>query len=146
MSGAFEAAAGAFAVVGVADVLVRTGLKLYNFLNDVVDAPEELVRLREAIGDTLQLYQTSTKCHDDLKCRVASRSSGSAVLSLDRANKALSRELQSLKLLLAKFKDGEKTTWSRVKFTLSEAKVKKATGSLERAKTLLASSLTVACW
>jgi hypothetical protein len=144
MSGAFEAAAGAFAVAGVADVLVRTGCQLYNFLHDIADAPEELTYLREAIRDTLLLYQTSIRCHDDLKRRAASTSSRGAIDLLNSANKTLNRELQSLRLFVTKYKDMK--TWSRLKFVFSEAKVKKVTGNLEKAKNLLASSLTLACW
>ncbi|KAH7392063.1 hypothetical protein DE146DRAFT_766096 [Phaeosphaeria sp. MPI-PUGE-AT-0046c] len=51
MSGAFETAAGAFAVVGVVDVLVRTGRDLYSFLRDVTEAPEDIIRLGDVIRD-----------------------------------------------------------------------------------------------
>jgi hypothetical protein len=153
MSGAFEVTAGAFAVAGAADVLLRTGRELYNFLHNVADAPEELACLREAVRDTLLLYQTSKRCLDDLKDRTASKSSRDAVFSLDSANKALDRQIQGLTRLVDKFDKGGKTrkfdkavkTWSRVKYVFSEAYVKKATDSLEKAKGLLASSLTVAC-
>jgi hypothetical protein len=56
MSGAFEAAAGAFAVAGVADVLVRTSREICSFLGDVSDAPEEIMRLREVIRETVLIY------------------------------------------------------------------------------------------
>jgi hypothetical protein len=143
MSGVFETAAGAFAVVGVADVLVRTGRELYSFLRDVADAPEGIKHLRDSIQETLVLYQTSKQCQDNLKARSTSATTSSAIPSLETANKSLNRELQSLKLLVSKFK-GTKT-WSRVKYVLSEAKVTKAIANLEHAKALLASALTLAC-
>jgi hypothetical protein len=142
MSG-FETAASAFAVVGVVDVLLRTGRDLYSFLRDVADAPEELRRLCDSIKDNLTLYETSRQCRNDLQNRTASGAVSNALISLESANKALSRELQSLKLLVAKFK-GVKT-WSRVKYVLNESKVSKAVTALEYAKSLLANSLTLAC-
>jgi hypothetical protein len=140
MSGALETAAGAFAVVGVADVLVRTGRELYSFLQDIQDAPEDITRLQNFIWETVLLYQTSKKCQNDLKARNASTD---AVSSLETANKALNRELQSLRLSIGKFKGNK--TWGRVKFVLGNARLNKTMGNLERAKNILASALTLAC-
>jgi Tfp pilus assembly protein PilP len=60
MSGAFEVAPGAFAVVGVSDILIRTGRFLYGFLGNITDVPEEMIRLREIIKETTTLYAAST--------------------------------------------------------------------------------------
>jgi hypothetical protein len=144
MSGAFEAAAGAFAVVGVADVLVRTGRELYSFLRDVAGAPEEIFRLGEVIVETLHLHQATRQCQEELKNRNTSTAHGSATHSLESATKALSRELQNLGTLIKRFK-GTKT-WNRVKYVLNDAKVVKSIANLEGAKGLLASALTLACW
>jgi hypothetical protein len=143
MSGAFEAAAGAFAVVGVADVLVRTGRELYGFLFDLKDAPEEISRLREIIKETTILHAAARKCQQDVKVQSTSTSPGNAVTLLESASKALNRELQSLSRLVAKFKGSK--TWSRVKYVLSETKVNKAIANLEGVKALLGSALTLAC-
>ena len=135
MSGAFETAAGAFAVVGVADVVVRTGQDLYRFLRDFSDAPEEVKRLGECIRDAALLV-------DGLRnCTQATVSAGIRS-SVQAAVRALDRELQSLKLLVAKFK-GAKTAWSRIKYVLDENKVAKALANLERSKTLLVNALTI---
>jgi hypothetical protein len=143
MSGAFEAAAGAFAVVGVADVLVRTGRELYGFLCDLAGAPEEIIRLREIIKETTILHAAAQKCQQDVKDPSTSIAPGNAVTLLESASKALNRELQSLKRLVAKFKGSK--TWTRVKYVLGEAKVSKAIANLEGVKALLGSALTLAC-
>jgi hypothetical protein len=143
MSGAFEAAASAFAVVGVADVLVRTGRELYSFLHDIADAPKDILRLREIIQETMHLYQAARKCQVDFKDHVTSKAPNTAILALETATKALNRELQILSRLITKFR-GTKT-WSRVKYVLSETKVNKAIANLEGAKALLGSALTVIC-
>lgn len=144
MSGAFETAAGAFAVVGVADVLIRTGRDLYRFLHDISDAPDEIVRLRDVIKEMIYLHEASVKCQNDLRARGAAVGNDTALRSLESASGALSRALQSLKLLVSKFKGAK--TWSRVKFVLDESKVKKVISALEQAKVLLANALTLACW
>ncbi|OAK99165.1 hypothetical protein IQ06DRAFT_223842 [Phaeosphaeriaceae sp. SRC1lsM3a] len=143
MSGAFETAAGAFAVVGVADVLIRTGRDLYRFLHDISDAPDEIVRLRDVIKEMIYLHEASVKCQNDLRARGAAVGNDTALRSLESASGALSRALQSLKLLVSKFKGAK--TWSRVKFVLDESKVKKVISALEQAKVLLANALTLAC-
>lgn len=143
MSGAFETAAGAFAVVGVADVLVRTGRELYRFLRDVKDAPNEIAQLQDLIKETLFLHDASAKCQEDLKARGGAICNSSPLRLLESASGALGRALQSIKPIVNKFKGNK--TWSRVKFVLSDDKVKKAIGALEQAKLLLTSSLTLAC-
>jgi hypothetical protein len=143
MSGAFEAAAGAFAVVGVADVLVRTGRELYSFLGDVADAPEEIGRLREVIQETLLLYQNSKSCQHRFATSRATAGAVAATASLESATKALNRELQALKIIAKKYK-GVKT-WRNFQFALGKTRLNKANQTLEQAKSLLTSSLTLAC-
>jgi hypothetical protein len=143
MSGAFETAACAFAVVGVADVLVRTGREVIGFLRDVADAPEDISRLHKAIKETVILAQTAIQCLNDLKARRATTTTTGAVAALESSTKGLNREVQALKLLIGKFKGNR--TWSRVKYVLSETKVTKAIRNLEHSKSQLASALTLAC-
>jgi hypothetical protein len=143
MSGAFEAAAGAFAVVGVVDVLIRTGREIFSFLSDIKDAPNNITRLTDSINDTVQLAQASKACLDSLHNSAAPLPKTGATLVLDSAIKALNRELQGLKSLTVKFKGNK--TWGRVKYVLNDAKIDKATRYLETHKSLLSSALTLAC-
>ncbi|KAH8704622.1 hypothetical protein GQ44DRAFT_508213 [Phaeosphaeriaceae sp. PMI808] len=143
MSEALGTAASAFAVVGVADILVRTGRELYSFLGAVADAPTDINRLRESIDESLLLYQTSKQCQRDFTARAATIAKSNTARLLETANRSLNRELQSLDLIVKKFKGP--TTWTRVKYVLSDAKVKKSIGGLENTKSLLISALTLAC-
>jgi hypothetical protein len=143
MSGAFEAAAGAFAVVGVADVLVRAGRELYSFLGDVADAPKEIDRLREVIRETVLLYHNSRGCQQDLKTRGASTGAADVTASLESAAKALDREMRELTKIAKKY-NGIKT-WGNVKFVLGKDRLNKAVQRLEHAKNSLANALTLAC-
>jgi hypothetical protein len=142
MSGAFETAAGAFAVVGVADVLVRTGHEVIGFLCDVADAPEDISRLHKAIEETVILAQGAIQCLNNLKARRATTTTTGGVAALESSTKALNREVQALRLLIGKFKGNR--TWSRVKYVLSETKVTKAIRNLEHSKSQLASAVALA--
>lgn len=139
MSG-FDVAAGAFAVVGVADVLVRTGREVYSFLRDVADAPNEIQRLSEVIQEITLLAGTSKQCLNDLKAHTTGGSPTGAIASFEAAFKALSRELHSVRTLILRFKG--KITWANVKYVLRSSK---SIGNLENAKSLLAAALTLAC-
>ena len=143
MSGAFETAAGAFAVVGVVDVVIRTGREIFAFLSEVKDAPSNIEKLLSSINDTVQLSQAAKACLGSLDTRHSSLPKAEAVLSLESAIKALNRELQSLKGMTAKFRGSK--TWSRVKYVLNNAKVDKAIRNLESNKLLLSGVLTLAC-
>lgn len=143
MSGALETAAGAFAVVGVIDVLLRSCREIHGFLSDVKDAPNSIAKLSASIYDTIRLSRASKACLDDLKTRSVASSKSEAILALESATKALNRELQALRVLIAKFKGGR--TWSRVKYVLSDAKIDKANKHLEANKSLLAAALSLAC-
>lgn len=143
MSGAFEVAAGAFAVVGVADVLVRSIFQLSSFLRDVADAPKDIVSLRESLDDVMRLYQVTKRYHANLKTRTSNTTPSDTALLLESAAKSLNREVQSLKLLISKFKGSK--TGSRVRFTLSEAKVKRSLQTLSQAEALLGNALTIVC-
>ena len=135
MSGALETAAGAFAVVGVADVVVRTGRELHRFFCDVSGAPAEVQSLNQCIQETLLLVDALRHC-------TRTNVDANIVASVQAAIKALDRELQSIKTTLAKFK-GAKTSWSRIKYALDDRKVAKALTNLERSKSLLVNSLTL---
>jgi hypothetical protein len=142
MSG-LEVAAGAFAAVGVADVLVRTGREVYSFLRDVADAPKELERLRETVHEIVLLADTSRPSLETLKAGTAGGPPTAATSSLETAMKALNRELRSLKGVIPKFKG--RRTWTNVKFVLDTSKVAKSLRNLESAKMSFASALTLAC-
>ncbi|KAF2125913.1 hypothetical protein P153DRAFT_348131 [Dothidotthia symphoricarpi CBS 119687] len=141
MSGAFELAAGAFAVVGVADVVIRTGRDLYSFLHDIADAPENISKLSERINETAILAGAARQCFQKLDHHAKPLNGPTA--SIESALKALKRELESLGKLLAKQKGSHKT-WSKIKYALDERKIDKALESLERSKTLLANALILA--
>jgi hypothetical protein len=55
MSGPLEVVAGAFAVVGFADVVVRAGAQCSRFLSSMADAPAEIKRLQDCISENRAL-------------------------------------------------------------------------------------------
>ncbi|KAF9690879.1 hypothetical protein EKO04_010950 [Ascochyta lentis] len=144
MSGAFEVAAGAFAVVGVTDVIVRAGRDLYNFLRDIEDAPVNAQRLCDSIAETVLLASASKRCLLELKTQNQSAPVVEVVDTLSSALKSLDRELKSLKFHTTKCK-GSTKRWSNIRYALSEQRINKALSSLERSKSLLTNTLTLAC-
>ncbi|KAF3036337.1 hypothetical protein E8E12_006907 [Didymella heteroderae] len=142
MSGALEVAAGAFAVVGIADVLIRSGRELYNFLRDIEDAPANATKLRVMIEDSVLLADASKQYSLQLKAQHAPITDTSCALA--SALKAMDREVKSLKILTAKCK-GNKKRWSSIRYALSEQRIDKALSNLERSKSTLATAFTLAC-
>jgi hypothetical protein len=144
MSGAFEVAAGAFAVVGVVDVLVRTGRDVYNFLHDIEDAPANATKLCETIAESVLLADACKRYLLQFKNRIQHAPTADTSGALTSALKALDREVKSLKTLTAKCK-GNKKRWSSIRYALSEQRIDKALSNLERSKSTLATALTLAC-
>jgi hypothetical protein len=143
MSGSLELAAGIFAIIGVADVVVRTGREVHGFLRDLAGAPEEINRLCTTVKETALLAETAKQLLDNLACGKQVEGTDRVIALFDSALKSLQRELQNLRMLSARFRSGGKT-WSRVKYVLDERKVNKMFNNLERSKGLLANSLHVA--
>lgn len=146
MSCLFETVAGAFAVVGLADVIIRTARDLYNFLHMFKDSPEDISRLRETIMEITALLETVKFCQRglvaDYKSDCPSTALPGSATTLKCATKALHRELQSLSTITSRFNGTQ--TWGRLKYMLSEARVKKALQNLDRCKMSLANGLILA--
>jgi hypothetical protein len=143
MSGSLELAAGIFALVGVADVVVRTGREIHGFLREIAGAPEDIDRLCVTVKETALLAETAKQLLDTLACRKSADATDQIVGLFESSLKSLQRELQNLRILSARFR-GVSKTWSRIKYVLDERKVHKMLTNLERSKSLLASSLQVA--
>jgi hypothetical protein len=144
MSGAFEIAGGSFAVLGAADVLVRSGLKIYDFLRDVAGAPKEIDCLRELLDDVMRLLKASLECHADLTSRNPSTTPSQAAALLDSAMKRLDRELKRINQVILKFNGKGSMRWNNVKHVLDKTNLEKMRKNLAEAKALLASALTLA--
>ncbi|KAI4933096.1 hypothetical protein J4E85_003499 [Alternaria conjuncta] len=143
MSGSLEVAAGIFAIIGVADVVVRMGREAHGFLRDIAGAPEEIDKLCTTVKETALLAETVKQLLDTVACRKQPNATNHMVALFESALKSLQRELQNLRILSARFRSGGKT-WSRVKYVLDERKISKMFNNLERSKSLLANSLHVA--
>lgn len=144
MSGAFEVAASAFAVVGVADVLVRAGRDLCNFLNDIEDAPNIAKRLCDVVAETLLLAAASKRCLQQYKSQVQAAHIIEIESALQAALKALGREVKSLKTLTTKLK-GNSKRWSNIRYVLGEQRINKALDNLQQSKLSIIVALTAAC-
>lgn len=77
----FSVAASSFAVVGLADVVLRAGKEFCQFLDAIKDAPTELERLRSCIHDNTLLVEESKRYWEDLKDHASLTSSSTTTLS-----------------------------------------------------------------
>lgn len=143
MSGALELAAGAFAIVGVADVAVRTGREVHSFLRNIVDAPEEINRLCTIVKEVAILAETAKQLLDKIAKQKQTDTTRQSISLFEVALKSLNRELQNLRVLSARFRGGN-SAWSRVRYVLDERKLNKAFENLERSKSLIGNALQVA--
>ncbi|KAH8716744.1 hypothetical protein GQ44DRAFT_829784 [Phaeosphaeriaceae sp. PMI808] len=142
MAAALDLAAAVFAIIGVADVAVRSGLQVSQFLRDIADAPSEVDRLCDSIRETIQLAGISKDC---LKALYNQPTTSHGVAeSLNTSLKGLNRELHSLSVLSSKFKETH-VKWSRVRYVLDKRRIVKSLDNIERSKTLLTGTLVVVC-
>jgi hypothetical protein len=65
-------ATSAFAVVGLADVVLRAGKEVYQFLEAITDAPAEVEKLRCCIHDTTLLVEESKRYWEESKNSISS--------------------------------------------------------------------------
>ncbi len=142
MSGALETAAGAFAVVGVVDVLIRSGRELYSFLQRIEDAPDDSRKLQHLLEESVALMEASKASLERLSRHPDAGSADVVVQSFWKALKSFERELKSLRVLVAKFK-GTTTKWGRVKFILDQSRTMKALQHLESSKLSLTTSIAL---
>lgn len=142
MTAAFEIAAGALAVIGVADIALRTGREVYGLLHNIVDAPNDIRRLCDSVKEISQVVEISRECLETFFNQ--NRKSDAVIESLNAILRSLNRELHSLRALSLQF-GCSKARWNRVKYVLDKRKIGKSLDNIERSKTLLANAMTIVC-
>lgn len=150
MSDPLSVAASAFAVVGVADVVLRTSIELRRFLSEIKDAPKEVEWLKNCLDDTSRLLNASKKCLQDLQNSTPLTTSSNidvtgAVEQFSTTIRSLDREFKTLITISKKHKLGNKS-WARVKWVLDERKVEKTLQKMEYSKSTLTNALVLVGW
>jgi hypothetical protein len=146
MAEPFSVATGSFAVIGLADVVLRAGKEFYQFLDTIKEAPTEVERLRYCIHDNTLLVEESKHYWQDLKDRAPLTSSSStttlsrALPQFTSALRSLDRELSTL-VTLVKRHDGITKSWGRIKWVLDERKILKSLQKLEISESTLLTAL-----
>lgn len=141
MAEPLSTAASAFAIVGVADVVLRATVECHRFLSGIKDAPAEIKELQACLQENKQLFKALIKHLEDLRDLTSSisafaRESSSALDGLTSAIRALDRELKALQISIKKY-NGHDKTWARVKWVLDNRKISKSVEKLERSKSTL---------
>ena len=147
MSDLLSVSASAFAVVGLADVVLRTGRECCQFLCAIRDAPSEVRRLQNCVQETALLVHNSKKYCEELKVSTLSTQSSSCppasnqVIALfTSASKGLKREYSALEIV-AKRHNATAKTWGRIKWVLDERRLAKSLSRLEASKSSLVAAL-----
>ena len=139
--------ASSFAVVGLADVVLRASAEVYQFLSEIKDAPTEVERLRRSLRETTLLVHAS-KQYLERSREHFSAGSTSTIESTEALNlfnstvRALNRELGTLVVLARKHNKSGKA-WGTIKWVLGQRKIGSATQKLENSKSSLNSALAL---
>jgi len=147
MADPFSITASSFAVVGVADVVLRASIECCRFLSEINGAPAEIDRLQTCIKENMGLVDTLKEHLDDLRTPASAMSlsaidSSSALNSFNSSIRAIHRELNALRALANRYGLGDKS-WARVKWVLDERKISKSLENLERSKFTLSVALSL---
>lgn len=145
----FSVAASSFAVVGLADVVSRAGKEIYQFVNEIKGAPQEVESLRCSIHDTNLLVQ-DVKCYGEELTQSASLTTSAppppsqVLLQIKSALRALERELSALVTTIKRYpRLNNSWSWERIKWVLDERKILKSLQKLEAAKSILVAGLVL---
>ncbi|KAF7512839.1 hypothetical protein GJ744_011942 [Endocarpon pusillum] len=148
MAEPFSVAASSFAVVGLADVVIRAGNQVYQFLNAIKDAPAEVKKLQLSIHDNIALAENSKAYWEEARQLVA-LPNAAAITPLSKtlpqfksALEALKRELSVLLILTKRYK-GVPNIWGRVKFVFDDRKIQRSLQRLEALKSNLVIALVL---
>jgi len=147
MTDPFSVATSSFAVVGLADVVLRASKEFCQFLSAIKDAPTEVERLRCCIYENTLLVEDSKRYWEELKDSASLTSSSATTLSqalpqFTSALKALGRELSALDTL-AKRHNGIAKSWGKIKWVLDERKINKSLQRFEVSKSTLVAALVL---
>lgn len=138
-------AASSFAVVGVADVVLRTCLKCQKFLSDIEDAPVSIENLRTCLRNNTSLVQTLKKHMQDIDSTASPEDRaelGPAIEQFNIAIRSLRRETDMLLVRCLKYSKMMKT-WANVRHVLAEKDIRKTTERMEQAKSTLSIVLSL---
>lgn len=139
MAEPFSMVASSFAVVGLADVVLRAGDQIYQFLNAIKDAPAEIENLKSSIHENIVLVQYSKGYWEELRQLLSSlnpstiTSLSNTLPHLNSVLKALHRELSRLSTVIKRYK-GPSKIWGNIRFVLDEQKIQRSLQRLEGLK------------
>lgn len=141
-------ATSAFAVVGLADVVIRAGNQVCQFFSAVKDAPADIESLRCSIHLTILLVEDSKSYWEEVK-QYASSSTSASPSPLDKALhqfkstlEALKREISVLAVLTKRYERIPKR-WTSVKYVFDERKIQNSRQKLETFKSVLLAALVL---
>jgi hypothetical protein len=145
MADPLSVVASSFAVVGVADIVLRTCLKCRQFLSDIEDAPTSIENLQTCLRNNTSLVQTLRNHVQDLESNASAADLVELQPAIDQFDitiKQLRRETDTLFVRCLKYNKMSKK-WANVRHVLAERDIRKTTEQMERAKATLSVVLSL---
>ena len=141
-------AASSLAVVGTADVVLKLGFHLCQFIRDTKDAPKDMRSLCGCIEDNMQLVMAAKECLYDLQngnqpTMGSVTDSGEAFSVIASAIEVLKHEVGSLDAIVQK-QNRKGPLLGRFRWALKKQAVRRSLEKLESAKSLLMNGLGLA--
>ncbi|MCJ1473776.1 hypothetical protein MMC13_002427 [Lambiella insularis] len=140
-----DVASNAIAFVGLADVTLRTGSKIFDFLAAIKDAPHEIETLQRELGTINSLVaEVKASCEDPTGGQPWSLPS-QALVDCTCLLKAIHQDLKILALAASNY-DASKafaSTWAKIKWVFADKQVSRLSRRLESNKLSLVAALTL---
>ncbi|MCJ1282575.1 hypothetical protein MMC26_001900 [Xylographa opegraphella] len=140
-----DGASNVLAFLGLADIVLRAGSKIYDFITAIQDAPQEIRDLQHELnGVTLLLSELKNHCNDFSLVR--SQSCSSSLINCCLSSLRIVHQDLDILVIAANKHDSSKkvaSTWAKIKWAFADKRIVKLTRSLERHKLFLVAALAV---
>ncbi|MCJ1432463.1 hypothetical protein MMC27_001819 [Xylographa pallens] len=140
-----DGASNVLTFLGLADIILRAGSKVYDFIAAIQDAPQAIRNLQHELNAvTLLLSELKDYCND--LSRLQSWSCPSSLMdNCISSLRIIHQDLDVLATAAIKHDSSKKiaSTWAKIKWTLEDKQVVKLTRSLEHHKLFLVTALAI---
>lgn len=145
MADPFSLAASSFAIIGVADVVLRACLKCHQFLSDVQDAPTAIDDLKTSLRNSTSLLQALKSHVQQIEASASLQHRAELAPAFEQfaiGIKSLRRETDKLLIRCLKYSKMKKTR-ANVRHVLAEKDIRKTNEQVEHAKSTLSVALSL---
>lgn len=145
MGRTMDVGSSAAAFIGLADVVLRTGSKIYDFLAAVKDAPHEIENLQRELGTINSLVAEVRAYCEDLTIVQPCSSASQMLLECTCLLVAIQQDLEILASAATSYDASTAfaRTWAKVKWVFADKKISRLACRLESNKLSLVAAFTL---